>query len=120
MSLGDLVVWFANNGTRKLVFARLALLLILAIDGYRCGSRLASQADPAFSFSPAIYEADYWPDPGDAAHACPWPDTVIEAGAYVARLSPRPGLVSAFVKTAADTLRYKRRVATLEKPVSPK
>jgi len=54
-----LVVCFANNGTRKLVFARLALLLILAIAGYRCGSRLASQANPAFSFSPAIYEADH-------------------------------------------------------------
>ena len=71
------MVCFANNGTRKLVFARLALLLILAIDGYRCGSRLASQGNPAFSFSPAIYEADHWPDPGDAAHACPWPGTVI-------------------------------------------
>jgi hypothetical protein len=54
-----LVVCFANNGTRKLVFARLALLLILAIASYRCGSRLASQANPAFSFSPAIYEADH-------------------------------------------------------------
>jgi len=114
------VVCFANNGTRKLVFARLALLLIRAIDGYRCGSRLASQENPALSFSPAIYEADHWPDPGCAAHACPWPGTVIESGAYVARLSPRPGLVSAFVKMAADTLGYKRRVATLAKRGLPK
>jgi len=56
------VVCFANNETRKLFFARLALLLILAIAGYLCGSRLASRPNPAFSSSPAIYEADHWQD----------------------------------------------------------
>ena len=47
-SASSLVVCFASNETRKLVFARLALLLILAIACYRFGSRLASQANPVF------------------------------------------------------------------------